>query len=171
MTAFIALLRAVNVGGTGKLPMSELTSMCEAAGFLSAKTYIASGNVVFQSKKTEAQVKTTLEAALAAYAGKPVTVFVRTAAEMAAVLERNPFSTMPQNKTMAFFLDHAPAQDALEHLSNQTSEELQLGKREIYAYYPSGMGNSKLRIPAASHGTARNMNTVAKLARMAADLK
>ena len=83
MNAFVALLRAVNVGGTGKLPMTELKAMCEAAGFQSVRTYIASGNVVFQSAKTEAQVKGALEAALAAYAGKPMGVLVRSAAEMA----------------------------------------------------------------------------------------
>ena len=84
MTAFIALLRAVNVTGTGKLPMTELKAMCEAAGLKSVKTYIASGNVVFKSNKTEAKVKALLEAAATAYVGKPVGVMVRTAAEMAA---------------------------------------------------------------------------------------
>jgi len=160
----------VNVGGTGKLPMTELKSMCEAAGCKSVKTYIASGNVVFQSPKSEAQVKAALEKALAAYAGKPVGVMVRTAAEMAAVLEKNPFKKMPGNRVVAFFLDAALAGDALNNLANQTSEELQLGVREIYGYYPDGMGTSKLRIPAAKTGTARNMNTVAKLAEMAAAL-
>ena len=170
MNAYVALLRAVNVGGTGKLPMTELKSMCEAAGCKSVKTYIASGNVVFQSPKSEAQVKAALEKALAAYAGKPVGVMVRTAAEMAAVLEKNPFKKMPGNRVVAFFLDAALAGDALNNLANQTSDELQLGVREIYGYYPDGMGTSKLRIPAAKTGTARNMNTVAKLAEMAAAL-
>ena len=64
MIAYVALLRAVNVGGTGKLPMTELKSMCEAVGFKSVRTYIASGNVVFKSVKSEAQVKAALEAAL-----------------------------------------------------------------------------------------------------------
>ena len=86
MTAFVALLRAVNVGGTGKLPMSELKAMCEALGFEGVRTYIASGNVVFTSRKSEAAVKKALEARLEAYAGKPVGVMVRTAAEMQAVL-------------------------------------------------------------------------------------
>jgi uncharacterized protein (DUF1697 family) len=171
VNAFVALLRAVNVGGTGKLPMVELKAMCEAAGFASVKTYIASGNVVFQSKKTEAQVKAALETALAAYAGKPVGVLVRTASEMAAVLAGNPFQKMPSNKTVAFFLDGPPAGDALRTVSNQTSEVIRLGLREIYAYYPDGMGNSKLKIPAAKNGTARNMNTIAKLAEMAAGLQ
>ena len=80
MQAYIALLRAVNVVGTGKLPMVELKAICEKAGFKSVKTYIASGNVVFKSGKSEAAVKAVLEAALEAYMGKPVGVMVRTAA-------------------------------------------------------------------------------------------
>ncbi len=171
MTAFVALLRAVNVGGTGKLPMVELKGMCEAAGLASVKTYIASGNVVFQTKKTEAQVKAALEKALAAYAGKPVGVMVRTAAEMGEVLARNPFKKMPANRTATFFLDGAPAEDALQAISNRTTEEVRLGLREIYAFYPDGMGQSKLKIPAVKNGTARNMNTVAKLAEMAGELQ
>jgi uncharacterized protein (DUF1697 family) len=170
MKAFIALLRAVNVGGTGKLPMTELKSMCEAAGFKSVRTFIASGNVVFQSAKTESQVKTALEAALARYAGKPVGVMVRTAAEMASVLADNPFPDRPGNCTVAIFLDKAPPADALGAISGKADEELRLGRREIYVFYGAGMGTSKLRIPAAKAGTARNMNTVAKLAAMAAAL-
>ncbi len=170
MQAFIALLRAVNVGGTGKLPMTELKAMCEAAGFKSVRTYIASGNVVFQSSKSEAQVKAGLEKALAAYAGKPVGVLVRSAAEMAAVLADNPFGEMPGNRCVAIFLDRPPPADALQHVAGQATEQLRLGLREIYGYYPDGQGESKLRIPAAKNGTARNMNTVAKLAGMAAAL-
>jgi uncharacterized protein (DUF1697 family) len=170
MTSYVALLRAVNVGGTGKLPMTELKTICEAAGFKAVHTYIASGNVVFRSAKTEAQVKATLEAALTAYAGKPVGVLVRTAEEMAAVVAKNPFAEMPGNRTVAFFLDKAPPPDALGAISGRADEELRLGIREIYGYYPSGMGQSKLKIPAAKTGTARNMNTVAKMAELAAGL-
>ena len=85
MTAFVALLRAVNVGGTGKLPMTELKAMCDAAGFAKARTYIASGNALFASDLPEAEVQARLARALEAYAGKPVGVLVRTAAEMAAL--------------------------------------------------------------------------------------
>ena len=84
MAQYVALLRAVNVGGTGKLPMSDLKALCEKAGFGNVRTYITSGNVVFDSQAAEAQVKSTLEAALAAYAGKPVGVLVRTASERKA---------------------------------------------------------------------------------------
>jgi uncharacterized protein (DUF1697 family) len=161
----------VNVVGTGNLPMTELKAMCETAGFKSVRTYIASGNVVFQSAKSEPQVKAALEAAAAKSVGKPVAVFVRTAAEMAAVLAANPFAEMPGNKTVAFFLDAPPAADALNSVTKQTTEQLRLGLREIYAYYADGIGNSRIRIPAAQCGTARNMNTIAKLAGMAGELR
>ncbi|HLZ75733.1 DUF1697 domain-containing protein [Phenylobacterium sp.] len=170
MTGYVALLRAVNVGGTGKLPMTELAAMCQAAGHTGVKTYIASGNVVFSSGKSEAAVKADLEARLAAYAGKAVGVMVRTAAEMAAVRDANPFPDAPGNRTVAIFLDGAPPADALAHATGQKDEDVRLGRREVYVLYSDGMADSKLKIPAAKTGTARNMNTVAKLAAMAAAL-
>jgi len=168
MTSFIALLRAVNVGGTGKLPMTDLKALCEKAKFQEVRTYIASGNVVFKTDKTEAQVKRILEDALHKYAGKPVGVIVRTAAEMAQVLAKNPFPDRAPNRTVAIFLDEAPPKNALADISGQKDEDLKLGKREIYVHYGEGMGQSKLRIPAAKTGTARNINTIAKLVEMAA---
>jgi uncharacterized protein (DUF1697 family) len=170
MTKYVALLRAVNVGGTGKLPMADLKAMCEDAGFAHVATYIASGNVVFESKAPEAKVKATLEKCLAAYAGKPVGVIVRTAAEMAAVAKANPFPKASPSWTVAIFLDKAPPVDALKHAVGVNDETMRLGKREVYVHYPSGQGRSKLRIPAAKTGTARNMNTVATLAEMAAKI-
>lgn len=167
MTTYIALLRAVNVGGTGKLPMEKLRAMCEAAGFGNVRTYIASGNVVFDSAFTAKRVKEALEASLQQYAGKPVGVLVRSGAEMAAVLAANPFPKAAPNRTVAIFLDAAPRADTLDAVSGRDTEELALGTREIYVYYGDGMADSKLKIPAAKTGTARNMNTVAKLAAMA----
>ena len=108
MTSYVALLRAVNVGGTGKLPMAELRAMAEAAGFARARTYIASGNLVFASALDEAGVKAALEPRLAAYAGKPVGVMVRTADEMGAVLAATPFPDAAPNRTLAVFLDAPP---------------------------------------------------------------
>jgi uncharacterized protein (DUF1697 family) len=165
MGAFVALLRAVNVGGTGKLPMSDLKAMCEELGFGAVRTYIASGNVVFLSRKS----KSALEKRLAAYAGKPVGVLVRSAAEMAQVAADNPFPNAAPNRTMAVFLDRAPPTDTLGHVRVQKDEQIKLGRREIYVHYGEGMAKSKLVIPAAKPGTARNMNTVATLAKMAAE--
>lgn len=168
MTTYIALLRAVNVGGTGKLPMQELKAMCAAEGYCDAKTYIASGNVVFRTNISAGKVKAALEGRLASYAGKPVGVVVRTADEMAAVLAANPFPEAPPNRTVAIFLDEAPARNALDGVKGQKDEELRLGLREIFVHYGAGMGSSRLVIPAAKAGTARNMNTVAKLVELAA---
>lgn len=168
MTAFVALLRAVNVGGTGKLPMEELRAIGEAAGFSKVRTYIASGNLVFESPQSEAQAKARLEQALERYAGKPVGVVVRTGEELAAVLAANPFASAPGNRTVAIFLDQPPPADALEAISGQAGEEIALGRREIYVHYGAGMARSKLRIPAAKTGTARNMNTIGTLAQWTA---
>jgi uncharacterized protein (DUF1697 family) len=169
MPVFVLLLRAVNVGGTGKLPMSELKRLCEKAGFQKVRTYIASGNVVAERDGAEAEAKAALQAELEAYAGKPVGVIVRTAAEMSEVVALNPFPDRAANRTVAVFLDCAPPTDALSRVIGQANEELRLGAREIYVHYPDEIGRSKLRIPAARNGTSRNMNTVAKLAAMAAE--
>jgi len=170
MGSFVALLRAVNVGGTGKLPMSELKAICEKLGLTSVRTYIASGNVAFASRKSESAIKRDLEKALAARAGKPVGVMVRSAAEMVRVAVDNPFQKLAPNRTMAIFLDEAPPKDTLAHVRGQKDEKIKLGKREIYVHYGEGMGKSKLVIRAAKSGTARNMNTVAVLAKMAAEV-
>ena len=167
MNRFVALLRAVNVGGTGKLAMTDLKATCETAGFADVRTYIASGNVVFDSDLAEPQVKAVLEAALLAAMGKPIGVMVRTGAEMAAVAAAGPFADKPGNRVMAVFLDTAPPDDALAQAVGRADEDVALGVREIYIHYPSGQAATKLRIPAASIGTARNMNTVARLAEMA----
>ena len=168
MTHYIALLRAVNVGGTGKLPMGELKAMCEAAGFTDVRTYIASGNVLFTSKLGEAAVREKLEQQLHDYAGKPVGVLIRTAAEMARVLADNPFPEAPGNRVVAIFLDAPPTTSALDDVKHQKLERLACGKREIYVHYGDGMADSRLTIPAAKAGTARNINTIAKLAQLAA---
>lgn len=168
MHRYVALLRAVNVGGTGKLPMKDLKAMCEDAGFASVQTYIASGNVVFQSGESEKQVKALLEQRLEAYAGKPVGVMLRTADELAAVLAANPFSSAAPNRVMAIFLDRAPPADAVDQASGLKTEEIALGKREVYVHYANGMGDSKLKLSVQQIGTARNMNTVAKLVEMLA---
>jgi len=167
MPVYVALLRAVNVGGTGKLPMAELKAICLDAGFTKVQTYIASGNVVFHSEKSATQTKAVLEARLRSYWGRSVEVLVRTADELAAVLKANPFKNAAANKTVAIFLDERPPIDALRNAVGQRHEEMRLGTREIFVHYVEGIGRSKLKIPTARTGTARNMNTVAKLIEIA----
>ncbi len=170
MLAYIALLRAVNVGGTGKLAMTDLKRLCEQAGFGNVTTYIASGNVVFTAPGSAAKVKEKLEAGLASFCGKPVGVFIRTQAEMAAVLALNPFHKLAGNRTVAIFLDAAPPSNVEAGATGRKDELIAPGHRELYVFYGEGMGTSKLKVPCAKNGTARNMNTVAKLVEMAAAL-
>jgi uncharacterized protein (DUF1697 family) len=167
MTIYIALLRAVNVGGTGKLPMADLKRLCTEAGFTKVQTYIASGNVILESKMAAAKVKALLEAKLKVYAGKEVGVVIRNGAEMEAVRADNPFPHTGANRTVAIFLDGPPPVDTLQKMTGRNEEEIALGLREIYVHYGDGMADSKLRIPAAKSGTARNMNTITKLIEMA----
>ena len=168
MIHYVALLRAVNVGGTGKLPMAELKALCEGLGFADVRTWIASGNVLFTSKLGESAVKKKLEQRLESYAGKPVGVLIRTAAEMARVLLDNPFVQAPGNRVVAIFLDDAPPANALDEARHRKLERLACGRREIYVHYGDGMADSRLLIPAAKAGTARNINTIAKLAELSA---
>ncbi len=168
MPSFVALLRAVNVGGTGKLAMRDLEALCRDAGLAKVRTYIASGNVVFTSDASEPELKAAIEARLLAHAGKKVGVLIRTAAEMAGVVAGNPFLDAPGNRVTVIFLDGKASPEMLEEVIGRAPDEtLVLGTREIYVHYASGMAATKLRIPAAAEGTARNMNTVSRLAAIA----
>jgi uncharacterized protein (DUF1697 family) len=89
---------------------------------------------------------------------------------MAEVLTNNPFPDAPPNRTVAIFLDAAPPGDTLKTMTGQKNEVVRLGRREIYVHYDGGMGTSKLKFPGAKTGTARNMNTIAKLANMADEI-
>jgi uncharacterized protein (DUF1697 family) len=169
VTAYVALLRAVNLFGRPLL-MADLKRIAIELGLGSPRTFIASGNLLFLSDKSEGVVKAELERAVEAHMGKPIGVMVRTASEMAAVAKANPFSDQPGNRVVAIFLDHAPPKEAAEAAKNVADEVMALGRREIYVHYPGGQGQSKLKIPAASGGTARNMNTVAKLAKLAREM-
>lgn len=169
MTAYVALLRAVNLFGR-PLKMADLKRIADELGFESPTTFIASGNLLFTSPKCEAAVKAALEKAVESHMAKPIGVMVRTAKEMAAVAKVNPFADQPGNRVVAIFLDHPPPANPLDDAKNVADERMALGEREIYVHYPSGQGRSRLRIPAAAAGTARNMNTVAKLAELAKEI-
>jgi uncharacterized protein (DUF1697 family) len=172
MTAYVALLRAVNVAGTGKLPMAELKAMGEACGFSKCRTFIASGNLLFTSKLGEAEVKEQIEQRVADRFGRHVPVYVRSGSEMAETVRANPFGADPPNRVLATFIDDAPVPAMIDEARNLAGERLALGPRVIYIAYPQGAGVSKLKLPAAvNKGTARNMNTVAKIAELLAEME
>ena len=167
MTAWIALLRGVNVGGNNKIPMAELKALCEQIGLARVRTYIASGNVIFASDLGEEAIRTAIETAIAKKYGKQIGVLVRSGAEMAEAARLCPWPERPGNRVVALFID-GPV--SLDGVRNQQGERLASGPRAIYIDYGDGMADSKLVLPAGKLGTARNMNTVAKLAALAAEL-
>jgi uncharacterized protein (DUF1697 family) len=170
MPVFVALLRAVNVGGTGKLIMKELVALCEAAGFREVATYIQSGNVVFETPLSAAKARATLEKALSAKLGTEATVVLRTAAQLEALIEHNPFKKQPPNRVMLMFMNDAPTAKQVAAVVSPDGEQLKLAGHDLYVYFPSGLGRTKLKLPFAKAATTRNLNTVTKLASMARKL-
>lgn len=169
MKPLVALLRAVNVGGTGKLPMADLRAMCEEAGFERVRTYIASGNVVFRTDDAPERARSILETRLEDYAGSHIDVLVRTGREMADLVAANPFPDEPGNRVVCLFLDRHPRKDLDGVASGVADERFVAADREVFIHYPEGQGPSKLKLDLGV-ATARNMNTVRKLADMAAEL-
>ncbi|ACI54153.1 uncharacterized protein (DUF1697 family) [Rhizobium sp. BK619] len=171
MAVYIALLRAVNVGGTGALPMAELKTICEGLGFADVKTYIQSGNVLFRSDASETAVEEKLDAALGQKMGKRPGVMVRTRKALDAIAADAPFPDAKPNFLLVYFLPEKPPGDALDKMVAPDGEEAKLAAREIYVHYPKGSGRSKLKLPTLKSGTSRNLNTVRKLADMAAAME
>jgi uncharacterized protein (DUF1697 family) len=175
-TAWLALLRGINVGGKNILPMKRLAAMFADASCEDVRTFIQSGNVVFRA---DAKVAASLSAAIAkrieADLGFRVPVMLRSAEEMAAVVRGNPFlkAGADEKYLHVSFLADAPDPAAvakLDPLRSPPDEYVVVG-REIYAQTPNGLGNSKLTnayfdAKLKTISTARNWNTVVKLAEM-----
>ncbi|HQV03378.1 MULTISPECIES: DUF1697 domain-containing protein [unclassified Novosphingobium] len=167
MTGWVALLRAVNVGGNNKIPMVELAALAGRLGLMQARTYIASGNLIFASALGEHDLRGLIEDGIEAEFGTRIGVLVRSAEELADVAACCPWPERAGNRVVVLFTDVEPSLDGVR---NQAGEVLALGRREIFIDYDEGMGTSKLAVPAAKSGTARNMNTVRKLAELAGSL-
>jgi uncharacterized protein (DUF1697 family) len=172
VTGYVALLRGVNLVGKSSLKMADLTAIADDLGLTGARTYVASGNLIFASDEPEEKLRTLLEKNLQKHMGKPVRVMLRTADEMEEVVKSNPFTDEPGNRVQAFFMVEPPPGDLLSTVRNQDDDErIATGPREVFvAYGERGIGKSRLRIPVAEAGTARNMNTVAKLAELAREM-
>ena len=173
MTAYVALLRGVNLVGKSSLKMADGKAIADELGLESVRTYIASGNLLFHSKEPEEKLRRMLEAALQQHMGKDIRVMLRTAREMEAAVRANPFTDAPPRSVQAFFMNEAPPKNLLQTVRNVADDErVAAGVREVYvAYGEKGIGRSRLRIPAAEAGTARNMNTVQKLAELAREME
>src|SRR5688572_7222535 len=114
MTTLVALLRAINVTGTGLLKMEELRAICTRLGFKDPRTYIASGNVVLGSKLSPAAAKAKLEKALLSRLDKPCRVIIRDLGELEATEKANPFPEAEPNRLLVLFLDDVPDKSVLK---------------------------------------------------------
>jgi uncharacterized protein (DUF1697 family) len=166
MTVYVALLRAVNVGGTGLLPMKQLQTLCAEHGLNNVRTYIQSGNVMFESQRSEPGLRSEIEQAIAEKMGKPVRVMIRTALELGAVVDANPFPEARPSQVGVVFLPKPAPAAALAGLAIPGREAVRIIGREVFIHYPDGMGRSKLKLPFAAEGTMRNLNTASKLLAM-----
>jgi uncharacterized protein (DUF1697 family) len=124
MSVHIALLRAVNVGGTGKLSMSDLKVLCGKAGFADVQTYIQSGNVLFHSELSAEAAGKVLDEALAVIMGKPPGVMVRSRKQLETIAQNNPFPDAKPNYLMVNFLPEKAPDDALDSLVAPDGEEV-----------------------------------------------
>ena len=167
MTVFVALLRAVNVGGTGMLPMKDLAALCTKLGLENVRTYIQSGNVVFASRLSRTRVRESLEKALAVRMGKKVDVILRDAAELRQVLKANPFPDAHPSRVAVAFCSVPVQKELFDAVVIPGNEQIVVGRQEVYIHYPDGMGRSKLKFPKIDGvATVRNINTVTKLVAM-----
>ena len=178
-STWVALLRALNVGGRNRLAMAELVAAFEAAGAREVTTYIQSGNVLFRSgRKEAAEVATRVGAALTDRLGVEVPVVIRTCAELRAVARANPFLRDGADPAAlhVLFLGGRPAASRVSSLDPARSprDRFAVAGREVYLHCPAGIGRSKLtgdyfegRL--AMTATARNWRTVTALIEMAGE--
>jgi uncharacterized protein (DUF1697 family) len=177
MTVFVSLLRGINVGGRTLIRMDRLRAVYESLGLAAVRTHLQSGNAVFREEGTDtAQLKVKLEDAIEGSVGFRPAVLVRTAAELAQAVARNPFPQQGEadpSHLLVMFLAETPDAAASHRLAEAMfgREAFRLSGRELYLHYPDGIGRSKLTNAVIEKrletvGTARNWNTVTKLLEM-----
>ena len=123
--------------------------------------------LLFATSESRAAARAGLEGMLADYAGKKVSVVIRTPKELQATLDSNPFADKEPKFTAVIMINDVLPDDAISGALGRADEDVQPGANELYVHYPSGMGRSKLRFPALPEGTARNVNTIRKMVDLA----
>lgn len=171
---YVALLRGINVGGKTRIAMAALRDTCAAVGCEDVATYIQSGNVVLESRLTADKLRTALEEAIAKEFGFNPAVMIRTAKEISAVVDRNPYAGTDDKTVHVGFLHATPDAATKQCLGaiDCAPEELTMVGRDIYLHLPNGMGRAALpvqmeRCLRPTPVTVRNWRTVTKLAELA----
>lgn len=170
VSGFVALLRAVNVGGRNRVQMAALAQLFAAAGCENVRTFIQSGNVIYDAKPAVvARLPGVLERSFAKAFGFPTPIIIRSARDLAAIIAANPFKGHEESLHVTFLADRpkAAAIAALDP-SRSPGDEFAVVGREIFLHCPNGLGRTKLSNDyfdrmLATTGTVRNWRTVTKL--------
>jgi uncharacterized protein (DUF1697 family) len=178
MTVYVAMLRGVNVGGNS-LKMDWLRQACEDLGWQNVRTYVQSGNIVFASRASAARLAQSLKATIDAQTRLPVTVVLRSAADMERIVAVNPFlkqKGIDVTKLHVTFLDKVPVKPALARLDALAGarDQYRLNGSELYLNCPINYGETRLSNGAIEKvlgvgATTRNLKTVTTLHAMAAE--
>ncbi len=172
----IVLLRGINVGGHRRVPMAALRELLTSLGYDNVRTHLQSGNVLLESGAASTRVKRAIEQGLADQLAVDVEVFVRTRDELADVIAYDPLGRVADNPSryLVSFLSGKPDPAVVREAkaTDVGSERFIVHGREIYAWHPKGVHNSKLVKVLSERrlgvtATARNWNTVTKLLELA----
>ena len=182
MPVLISMLRGINVGSRHRIKMEDLRALYESLDFRNPRTFIQSGNVVFeaQDRKLE-KIRKRIEEGIEQRFGFHSDVILRTVEEMKDAIERDTFAgreNFNPGKLVIVFLAADPGMDAIAQVRAMkvAPEELRIGGRELYVYYPNGMGRSKFPMTAIAkilktEWTGRNWNSVTKLLELAGSFR
>jgi uncharacterized protein (DUF1697 family) len=182
MPVLISMLRGINVGGHNKVKMDALRALYEALKFEDPRTYVQSGNVIFRSKeKISPTLAKKIQNAIGREFGCCPEVILRSTDELRKAIAASPFPAnrgLEPGKILVTFLAAEPGPDAHATLLKLKShpEEIHLKGRELYFYFPTGAGRSKLPWSTIAQmlkteGTARNWNSVTKMLEIAEEME
>jgi uncharacterized protein (DUF1697 family) len=176
MARHVVLLRGINLGSRNRIAMPALREALEDAGFEDVQTYVQSGNVILSAGSPAADVARTVERQISKSFGLDIDVLVRSRAQLARIVERNPLEDVAKDpkRYQVSFLSAKPSAAVLRKLEEAAAgaERVVLAGKEIYAWHPEGVGRSRLWTLLAGRGlgvtaTARNWTTVTKLLELA----
>ncbi len=182
MTVLISLLRGINLGGHRKVKMDDLRALYESLGFKNVQTYINSGNVLFTTTGRDlVRLRKRIEDAIEGARGFRADVILRSTSDLREAIARNQFAARPGldgSRLAIHFLSADPDADARKQVLAMPAapEELHIGTRELYIYYPNGMARPTLSLAQVEKalrtlGTSRNWNTSRKLLELAEKLE
>jgi uncharacterized protein (DUF1697 family) len=174
MNTYIALLRGINVSGQKLIKMAELKEHLSALQLVNLRTYIQSGNLVFESNESDSKILAhAIESKIKEKYGFDVPTLIRTREELMAIIDHNPFTIVPDDKFSApyiIFLEDLPNSDTIKSVMNfnATNEIFHFWDRNIYIVYKNGAGTTKLtntffESKLKTKATSRNWNTLNKL--------